>query len=134
VILAQESQERSESALLKNVISALRTVAGDVPKGPDSLLTDVQYGRRQKFDEFRNCLCVDDDLSVFSSPRRDVGERPGSFKLIEHGGLAIGERSVLAINGSWTHLEHGVAVLQELDETGNNTAVNNAFNWRISLL
>jgi hypothetical protein len=30
-----------------------------------------------------------------------------------------------------TYLKHGVPMLKKLYETGNNTAINNAFDWRI---
>ena len=45
VIFAQERQQGSQSALLQNVVSALRTVACDVPERPDGLFADIQHGR-----------------------------------------------------------------------------------------
>jgi hypothetical protein len=82
VIFTQEAQERTKSALLKNIVAALWAITRDVTQSPNGLLPDIQDGRRKQLDEFRDSLGVDDNLSVLSSTRGDVGECPGSLELI----------------------------------------------------
>jgi hypothetical protein len=81
VVLAEQSKERLEGALLKDIVPALRAVTGDVAKCPDSLLTHVENGRGKKIDELGHSLRVDDNLSMFSCPRGDVRQCPSRFEL-----------------------------------------------------
>lgn len=67
---------------MKNVVSALGTISGNVSQGPNGLLANIESRRREQIDEFRNSLRADDDLRMFSRPRSDVGECPSGFELM----------------------------------------------------
>jgi hypothetical protein len=81
VILVEKAEERSESALLKDIVSAFWTVAGNVSESPDGLFSNIQYRRRKEFDEDGHRASLDDDLRVVRCSGSDVGERPCSFEL-----------------------------------------------------
>jgi hypothetical protein len=71
-MFTQEGQERSQGALLQDVIPALRTITSNIAKSPDSLFANIEHGGRKEVDEFGNSLGSDDDLSVLSSARCDI--------------------------------------------------------------
>jgi hypothetical protein len=81
VLLAQQSEQRPQCTLSKNVVPALRAVARNISEGPHSLFTDIEGRRGQKVDEFWNGLCPNDNLGVLSCPRRNIGESPRRFEL-----------------------------------------------------
>jgi len=85
VVLVQQGEERRESSLLEDVVSALGRVSGDVSERPDGLLPDVEDGRGEELDEERDGVGVNDDLGVIRGSRGDVGESPGGLELAKRG-------------------------------------------------
>jgi hypothetical protein len=81
VLLAQQSQQRPQCTLAKNIVPALRAVARDVSEGPHGLFTNIEGGRGQKVDKFWNGLSANDHLGVLGGPRGNIGESPRGFKL-----------------------------------------------------
>lgn len=90
--LVEKREEGTKGALLEDVVAALGAVAGDVAEGPHGLFSDVEHGRRQKFDENGDGAGFDDDRGVFRGARGDVGEGPRGFKLLDE--VNIGARWV----------------------------------------
>lgn len=81
VVFAEEGQQGTEGTLLEDVVPALGTVTGDVAQSPDSLFPDIEDWRREQLDELGNGLGADNDLSVLSGARGNVGKRPRGFEL-----------------------------------------------------
>jgi hypothetical protein len=51
VVLVQEHQKRLKCTTVKDVVTALGRVAGNVSECPNGLLANVEHGRRQKLNE-----------------------------------------------------------------------------------
>lgn len=81
VVFAEKGQQGTESTLLENVVPALRAVTSDVAQSPDSLFPDIEDWGREQLDKFGDSLGADNDLSVLSGARGDVGERPRGLEL-----------------------------------------------------
>ncbi len=77
---------------MKDIISALWAVTSNVTQSPDCLLANVQDRGRKKVNELRDSPSVDDDLSMLSGARGDVGQGPSSLELEN-----IGEKVVKRI-------------------------------------
>ena len=122
VVLAQEVQQRPQSALLEDVVAALRAITSNVTQGPHSLLPYIGNGRREQFDELRDGLCVDDDLGMFCRTRSDVGQSPSSLEL-----LRLLEYVTL-LNHRRAYLKHSIVSPEELHEAGHDTTLNDALN------
>lgn len=45
VVLAEQSEKRLQSSFLQYIVPALRTVACNITKGPNSLFTHIQHRR-----------------------------------------------------------------------------------------
>ena len=81
MILAQESQKRTKSSLLQDIIAALWAITRNVSKSPDGLFANIIDSGRKQLDEFWNSSCANDSLSVIGCTRCDICERPRSFEL-----------------------------------------------------
>lgn len=72
MVLVEKGQQRAQSTLLQDIVSALRAVSCNVAQSPDRLLSHIEYWRREQFDEDGNGACVDDDLSMVRCARGDI--------------------------------------------------------------
>jgi len=81
MMLAEKIEKWPQCALTKDIIAAGWAVTSNITKSPYCLFADIKYWGRKEIDEFRDCVGLDNDLSVFSSARSDVSQCPGSFKL-----------------------------------------------------
>lgn len=81
VVFAEQGQQGTESTLLENVIPALGAITSDVTQSPNGLFPNIEHWGREQLDEFRNGLGADNDLSVLSGTRGDIGERPRGLEL-----------------------------------------------------
>jgi len=68
VVFAKESEQGPQCALLENVVAAGWAISSNVSQSPDCLFADIKDRRRQKIDKLWNCLSIDNDLGVLSSP------------------------------------------------------------------
>jgi hypothetical protein len=109
--VAQEGQQRLESAACKNVVAARRAVTSNVTKGPDSLLPDIGLVAAEQLNEDRDSSGLDNDLCLLRGTGRNVCEGPRSLELDERVGRS-----------------------QKLDETANNASLNNLFDRWVALL
>jgi hypothetical protein len=73
MVFAQQGQQRPQCTLLENVVPTLRAITSDVTQSPYGLLADIKYGRREEIDKLRDSVCLDHNLSVFSSSGGNVG-------------------------------------------------------------
>ena len=82
VVLAKKREKRTQCALLKDVIPALRAVSSNVAQRPNGLLSNIVYVRGQQLDELRDSAGANDSLCVLCGARCNVRERPGGLELI----------------------------------------------------
>jgi hypothetical protein len=107
--VTQEIEERTESSLLENKITASWAITGDVAKRPHSLLTDIWLVAAEEFDKDRDSAGFNDNLSLLGRAGGNVCESPGGLELYQSVGRA-----------------------QELDESADHAGLNDPLDRWIS--
>ena len=109
--VSEKVKKRLEGATAEDVVTAVRAVASDVTKGPDSLFPNIGFRAGKELDKDRDSAGLNDDLSLGGGPRGDVGQGPSSLELNQ------------SMGGS-----------QKLDKAGNDTGLDDLLDRGVTLL
>lgn len=109
--IADQGQERAESARTENEVAALRAITGNVSESPDCLLSDIRFRVVEEFDEDGNSASLNDDLGLLGRSGSNIGQSPGGLKL-----------------------HQGVRGTQEFDEASDDSGLDDTLNRRVAFL
>lgn len=107
--VAEQVQQRLQSAAAQDVVTALWAVASNVSESPNSLLAHIRLRAGEELDKDGNGTSLNDNLGLGSASRCNVGKSPCSLEL-----------------------DKSMRGAKELDETANDAGLDDLFDGRVA--